>query len=282
MQKLIEKYTNEHSKFVEVNGLKVHYRDEGEGKTILLIHGIFATLHTWDEWVNQLSGEFRLLRPTLPPTGLTGPMPNGTNYSTGFYVDFLKQFIDKVGIDKCHVCGNSSGGWIAWEFALKYPEVTNKLILIGAAGFVAKDKMPLPMKLAKVPFVRDLVKLVIRRAFLRFFLRQVYVDREKITTNVIDRYYELLTGNGTPEALIKVINSEFEDNTGRLDEIKASTLVVWGRKDTWIPVEDAFKFQQRIPNARVLIYDNMGHVPMEEHPNQTAMDARSFLVNYWG
>ena len=120
---LKEKYATFPSSFVSIEGMDVHYRDEGNPADtipIVLIHGTGASLHTFDDWTDQLKNEYRVIRMDLPAFGLTGPFPH-RQYTIERYVLFIEQFLSAMGIERCIVGGNSLGGEIAWRFAVKNP-----------------------------------------------------------------------------------------------------------------------------------------------------------------
>ena len=95
VEDLKKEYTNEQSQFIEVDEMNVHFRDEGEGFPIVLIHGTAASLHTWDDWTDELKKTNRVIRMDLPAFGITGPNKNA-DYSLQAYTDFLNSFIDKL------------------------------------------------------------------------------------------------------------------------------------------------------------------------------------------
>ena len=115
VEKLKVKYANQASSFVAIDGMEVHYRDEGiksDSIPIVLIHGTGASLHTFDAWTGELKKTKRVIRMDLPAYGLTGPFPN-KNYSMNNYVKFIKTFLAKLGVKQCVIAGNSLGGQIA-------------------------------------------------------------------------------------------------------------------------------------------------------------------------
>ena len=129
LKELIEKYTLPDSKFMDLYGIKIHYTDQGKGDVILLLHGVFSSLHTFDNWANKLSENHRVIRVDLPGFGLTGPWTDN-EYSINRYIEFIKEFMDKLDINKFHIAGSSLGGWIAWEFAVAMEHRIDKMILI--------------------------------------------------------------------------------------------------------------------------------------------------------
>lgn len=274
--KLKAKYANTPSKFMEVKGLQVHYRDEGQGMPIVLVHGTGSSLHTWDVWTQKLKPHFRVIRFDLPAYGLTGP-DRKHDYRIETYVDFVKQVLDKLGVKKCHIAGNSLGGNISWLFTLTHPDMVDKMILLDASGIPTNKKSPWVFRLAKTPVLNKVVRYATPRFFFRNNLKQVYSDDSKITEQLIDQYYDLMLREGNREAFLYRAKIKQKDNSAEIKNIKNKTLIMWGKEDTWIPIKLAYEFQKRLPNNQLIVYPNVGHVPMEEIPNKTAADALKFL-----
>jgi pimeloyl-ACP methyl ester carboxylesterase len=132
VDRLIETYANESSIFMHIDGMNVHVRDEGNGPAILLLHGTFSSLHTWDDWTTALSDSFRVIRLDLPGFGLTGPHPSNdySNKATLLLLDTLRQ---NLGISSWSMAGNSLGGRIAMNYARHFPQQTDNLILLNPA-----------------------------------------------------------------------------------------------------------------------------------------------------
>ncbi len=275
VEHLIEKYTNKDSKFIEIDGVNVHYRVEGKGEPILLIHGTFSSLHTYDDWTSILKHNYKVIRLDLPGFGLTGPHPKN-KYSTENYIDFIDEFLDILTIDSCAVVGNSLGGWMAWELALKHPTRVSKLILIDAAGYINDRNFPLPFVIAQTPVLRNVFNYV-PKAVVRRFVRQVFYDQSKVTEEVIDRHFDLFHRDGNMAAFVKIANSHFVQNTHNLHQLTIPVLIMWGEKDNWLSVGHASKFGEDIPNSKVIIYKNVGHIAMEEIPEQSSDDLIEFL-----
>lgn len=269
------KYATGHSQFIQVDDLRVHYRDQGNGFPLVLVHGTASSLHTWEGWVKVLEHHFRVISLDLPAYGLTGPSQAG-DYSVQAYCDFLDAFLDKLEIKECDLAGNSLGGRIAWGYAWRHPKRIRKLILVDSAGFPMK-KMPRAIKLARMPVVKNIARWVTPRAIVERSVKSAYGDPSRVTDDVVDRYHAMLLRKGNREALGRRAMTNFFDQTGKLKLIKQPTLILWGAKDTWIPPEDAAKFAQELPNAEVIIYPDAGHIPMEEIPQRSAADALTFL-----
>jgi pimeloyl-ACP methyl ester carboxylesterase len=275
LEHLIEKYTNEESCFIDIDSVNVHYRKEGEGETILLIHGTFSSLHTFDEWTNILKENYQVIRLDLPGFGLTGPHPKN-KYAIESYADFINEFLETLSIESCTVVGNSLGGWLSWEFALKYPSKVKKMVLIDAAGYINDRNFPLPFVIAQTPVLRNVFNYV-PKAVVRRFVRQVFFDQSKVTEEIVDRYFDLFHREGNLEAFVKIANSYFVQNTHNLYQLEIPVLIMWGEKDNWLSVKHASKFQKDIKDCRTIIYEDVGHVAMEEIAEQSVKDLINFL-----
>ena len=178
-------------------------------------------------------------------------------------------------IKQCYLVGNSLGGWIAWEFALQFPERVKKLTLIDSAGFLDAESVPTPFLMARLPLADKVLRIIVQRETIELFLQQVYHNQDKITDRLIDRYYELFIDN--QNAFVRLVNQRFKDHTRRLRNLAIPTLVMWGEDDRWLSVKNVDRFLKLIPDAEGIIYQHVGHVPMEEIPKQTAQDLRAFL-----
>jgi pimeloyl-ACP methyl ester carboxylesterase len=273
-----KKYALPESKFIQIDGLRVHYTDEGnsKGPVVVLIHGTGASLHTWQGWLPVLKKYFRVVRVDLPAFGLTGPSAS-RDYSTAAYVKFLTVFLEKLNINLLMLVGNSLGGQVAWNFAATFPDRVNKLILIDSAGLPRLKSIPIPIRLARHPKFGRFARYVTPRFLVRNSLKEVYHDRTKITEKLVQRYFDMNLRDGNREAFIDRAR-QLKDTPGdALRKITAPTLIMWGRWDNWIPVAQAENFRKKILLSRVKIYDNAGHIPQEEIPEETALDALKFL-----
>jgi pimeloyl-ACP methyl ester carboxylesterase len=273
--KLQAKYANAASKFLRMIGMSVHYRDEGAGPALVLLHGTASSLHTWDGWTRELSASFRLVRMDLPGFGLTGP--NAANdYGIAQYVSFLAAFADSLQLERFHLAGNSLGGEIAWHFALAYPQRVQSMILLDAAGYPRTD-MPFAIQLARNPLTKTFTRWITPRSLVEKSVLEVYGDDGKVTEELVQRYFELTLRAGNRAAFIARANALHEVEPERIKQITARTLIQWGAEDLWIPVEDAHRFAADIPGSELIVYEGAGHVPMEEIPERTARDAKTFL-----
>ena len=274
---LKRQYTDSNSHFMSVDGLEVHYKDEGSGTPIILLHGTSASLHTWDGWTKELiKNNYRVIRMDLPAFGITGANKDNL-YDLPSYSKFLTDFVNQLELDKFILAGNSLGGSISWHYTSNNPEKVQKLILLDPAGFPSKKERPLVFELAEIPILNQILKHITPKSLIKDNLEQVYFDDSKVTENLVDRYHQMILREGSRTSFIERAKLEGQDYTELLYTIKSPTLIIWGEDDLWIPVEDSFKFKERMANSSLVIMKETGHVPMEEKPIESVALALSFL-----
>ena len=272
------RYGHPASQYLSLDGAELHYRDEGQGTPIILLHGTAASLNTWDGWTRELSKNYRVLRLDLPGFGLTGP--NATNtYSIDYYSNMLLHFMDSLNIDKAHIGGSSLGGQIAYDFAASHPERIQKLILVSPTGVTgANDKsITLPFRMAQTPLLKHSLRYMTPRFIVEKSLKEVYGDDNRLLPETVSMSHDLLLREGNREAFIARMNTVDQDNLHKLPQVQAPTLILWGEADAWVPVKDAKHFQKAISGAQLRLYPGAGHIPMEEQPEETVQDVLSFL-----
>jgi pimeloyl-ACP methyl ester carboxylesterase len=278
---LRRRYTQSGSRFVKIMGADVHYVDEGSGELIVMIHGFASSLHTWNRVADELRREYRVIRLDLPPFGVTGPLRSGSgeietmNLST--YRRFIDTFLQALGISRATFIGNSLGGLIAWDYAVRHREAVERLVLIDSAGFPMK--LPIYIGLFNSALVRVSSPWLLPEVIVKSAVRNVYGDPRKIDAVTLRRYVEFFHGEDTRTAIGKMVPTlDFKDvDTDVLKTLDVPTLVLWGAKDRWIPTAHAAEFASRIPGAKSVMYPGLGHIPMEEAPERVMADLRAFL-----
>ena len=282
---MVAKYGGDTVRFAEgPGGMQVHWRDEGchDCPAIILPHGSNSSLHTWSPLIEQLAGEYRILTCDQPGHGLTGPHPRD-DYSAAGMFEALNAVANAARLDHFYLGGNSMGGWVAWRYALAHPERVDGLILIDAAGMPLRDGEEEPplnvgFRMMRNKWLRPLIEQVTPRSLVKKSLLESVSVKSIVTEEMVDRYWELLRfpGNRRASAIRAGADREpaFAD---RLGEIAQASLIIWGADDQLIFRTAATTFEERLPNAEVVLLDDVGHVPMEEAPAATANAIRRFL-----
>ena len=281
VEELAPRWATPPSIFLDAVGLQVHLRDEGprdDPTPILLLHGTGASLHTWDGWARRLTRDRRVVRFDLPGFGLTGPTPDSV-YTIERYVETVIAVADELGIERFVLAGNSLGGYAAWATAVLHPDRVERLILVDAAGYPFQSQsVPLAFRIARMPVLGRMLGQVLPRSVVERSVRDVYGDPSKVTPALVDRYFDLATRAGNRAALV----ARFEQTqpgqlAGRVPELRLPTLILWGRKDRLIPLENGERFTREIPGSRLIVFDDLGHVPQEEDPDGTVAPVLQFL-----
>jgi pimeloyl-ACP methyl ester carboxylesterase len=273
---LLARYAAPPSRFAEIEGMAVHYRDEGSGPPLVLVHGTSSSLHTWDRWAQILSPHRRVVRLDLPGFGLTGPAPD-RDYRVERYARVVAALMDRLGTGRADVAGSSLGGRVALTLTLTRPERVRKLILLDAAGLSGQRPAGI-FRLARAPVVSRLFPVMGPRWLVRRNVLEVYGDPGRVDEALVDRYHDLTRAEGNRQALVdRLSGARDPDLDERLADVRAPTLILWGERDRWVPPSFARRFEAGIAGAKLITYADAGHVPMEEIPEATAGDADRFL-----
>jgi len=280
LETLLPIYANKASKFIPVLGMNVHYRIEGNASDsvpLVLIHGTSASLHTWDSLTLLLSSKKKIIRFDLPAFGLTGPNPANT-YNADVYNIFVDSVLEKLNVKSCIVAGNSLGGSIAWHYALYNPSRVQQLILLDASGYPKKnEKGSLGFKIASMPVINNLLLWVTPKFLVKKSLEGVFVEKNKINDESINRYHDLLLREGNRKAALSIFKAGFKPNPAPIKTITKPTLIIWGDQDQLINVSNAYLFNKDIKESKLVVLQNVGHAPMEETPTQVAAEIAAFL-----
>lgn len=257
------------SRFCDVGELRLHFKRQGRGPTVLLLHGSGASLHQFSSVAKRLEHAFDVVRVDLPGFGLTGPRPDG-DYRAPTYAATLADMLDVLGLGPVLVVGSSLGGQIAWTLALDHPQRVRGLVLINATGYPEKS-LPGGVKLARGRWTGPLL----RRWMPRFAVaRNLRSAVGPMSTNVdearIDRAYELLNRPGNRAAFVDVVGTLQPDRTAELHRIAAPTLVLRSASI------DGQHFVRDIPGTVERVHPHGGHLLPEEDPAWVAEAIEDF------
>ena len=213
---------------------------------------------------------------TFPALGSTGPDPTG-DYSDARGIEVLGALMDRLGLAKASLVGNSMGGRLAWEFAAAHPDRVDKLVLIAPDGFAspgfAYGKAP------SVPVVARILPYVLPKSLLRLNLAPAYADPARLTDYRVQRYWDLIRAPGVRGAILdRMGQTVLEDPEPRLRTIRAPTLLLWGERDAMIPTANAADYRRAMPQASLVVLPGLGHVPQEEDPSAALAPVRAFLA----
>jgi pimeloyl-ACP methyl ester carboxylesterase len=282
---LASHYENANSRYVDLpGGIHMHYRDEGAhpgDATVLLVHGYAASVQTWEPWVRELGGQYRVVSIDLPGHGLTSA-PAGYQPTTSNYVDAINAFAASQHLDHFVLAGNSMGGNIAWHYALAHPEQLNALVLVDAGGWpdASTEREPIIFKLLSNPIIAPLLRDLDNTRLTREGLEKAFVNQALINDVMVSRYTDLARAPGHREILVRIMLDRASRDVAtpeRLRAIRTPTLIIHGDHDNLIAPSSGQHFKDAIPDSQLVMLPNVGHVPQEEAAAQSAMAVHEFL-----
>src|SRR5687768_12698564 len=266
-------FHSDHSRFVEVDGVRVHYQEAGDPKApaLVLIHGFASSTLVWSKVFLRLAeAGFHVIAVDMLGFGYSGKPRNG-EYTIAGQAGLLMGLLDRLNINRATLVGSSYGGAVAVTCALDYPHRVSKLVLIGTVN----NNRPLAYKLMRVfgsRVVGDVVSplLIGSRRLLRRRMKQVY-DRHEwvLDERRVEARHLPLRASGTQRAIIRTVRGWDAERISRdAHLIRQPTLLLWGENDREIPLADGERLHELIPGSRLIVFLNCGHIPHEEYPEE--------------
>jgi pimeloyl-ACP methyl ester carboxylesterase len=277
------KYSDAGSHFVDLpGGFRVHYQEAGDPRLplLVLLHGFGDSYTTWEGWVRELKGQFHIICLDFPGHGLT-QAPAGYGLQLPALADFVDAFAAALSLPKFAVAGNSMGGGVAWQLALRHPDRIDALILVDAAGFANEGPppaTPLAFKLLRYRLGRAFLRNIDNRPLIDSGLKIDVYDKSVITPALVDRWAEFQRAPGHRAILMSIDFGETaQASEAALRNITVPTLVLNGQNDVLVEPKSAEKFARAIPGAKLILYPHVGHLPQIEIPERSAADVAAFL-----
>jgi pimeloyl-ACP methyl ester carboxylesterase len=280
---LEERHSGTGSAFVDLpGGIQLHYRDAGNAAApvLVLLHGFGDSCTSWEQWLPVLAPDYRVISLDLPGHGLTRA-PDGYQATGPGYVDVLDSFANARLTPKFALAGNSMGGGVAWQYALRHPERLTALVLIDAAGWPLPPpaELPIAFRLLQFRVGRWFLSHIDNRPLIAQGLKADVYDPAVITPAFIDRWAELQRAPGHRAILMSAAFGSFATATAQaLATVRVPTLVLHGESDPLIGVESGRRFAAAIPGATLIAYPHVGHLPQIEIPERSARDVGVFLA----
>jgi pimeloyl-ACP methyl ester carboxylesterase len=280
----VEQLADPDSKFIDVNGLKVHYKETGQGEpALILMHGFASSTYSWREVQDALAQNRRVVSFDRPAFGLTErPMEwEGENpYSAEAQADLTVGLMDALGIQKGILVGNSAGGTIAALTALRHPERVEALVLVDPAIYQGGRPEWFGW-LAKTPQLKHLGPLVARKIqnWGRQFAETAWHDPTRITDEIWSGYTRPLKAENWDRALWYLTAASGATGLDeQLDRLQLPTLVISGDDDRIVPTEQSVRLAGELPDAGLVVLPKCGHVPQEECPTPFLEAVEGFLA----
>lgn len=269
---------------VRIHGEEIAYRRGGQGPVLLLLHGIAGSSGTWIAAMRLLASEYTVLAPDFLGHGKSAK-PLG-DYSLGNHASGVRDFLQKLDIERVTVVGQSFGGGVALQFAYQFPELCERLVLVDAGGL--GREVSLLLRLVTLPAV-EYVMPVLFPGFIRDWGDPVVKflgDRGMRNARAVEmwRAYRSLTEQENRQAFVRTMRAVIDPGGQSVSALSRlylaahmPTLIVWGDQDKIIPVSHAYQAHQAIPESRLEIMAGVGHFPHAEEPVRFVEILRDFL-----
>lgn len=270
------RYAGPTSRFINIDGVRMHYRDEGTGPVVVLFHANFSNLIDWDPWVDALKDRYRVVRVDMTSHGLTGPDPTG-DYTLPRTLALTEKFIDALGIGKATLGGTSLGGTVAIHYTAAHPERVERLILLSPGSLEGREQK----RRGNVPKAAYVLKYILPRALPESMLRSGFAPPAEPPEELIDRWYDMWMREGQREAqLDRLTQYESGDIEGLVRSIRVPVLLLWGEANTTAKFEQSSEFRELLENAPSLTfisYPGVGHMAVEQAGAEIGKDVRAWL-----
>ncbi len=268
--------------------IKVHLLEVGEGEPVLLIHGGGAMAISWEPLLSLLQHHFHLYVPDLPGCGLTEKINYRGLSFREYAIKFVESVLAELGIQKISLIGNSIGGYWGIVFSLACPEAVKKLVLIGAPSGIDKWA-PLLLRLFGIPVFNRFLYATIAKPSLKgirdLFQLLLVANIDRISPEYLECTYlnSMLPGSGESwlsmlEEVVTPIGWNIKYYIrDELMNLQQPILFIWGDKDAFAPPSSGEEACKMMPNARMKVISNAGHLPWLDEPEQCAELIINFL-----
>lgn len=239
---------------------KFKFVEEGEGETLLLLHGLFGAMSNFEHLVNHFSKKYKVVVPILPLFDL-----DIFHTSVGGLEKYVQKFVETRGYTQIHLLGNSLGGHVALVHVLKHPERIKSLILTGSSGLFENGMGDSYPKRGDYEYIKKKTQLT-------------FYDPAIATKELVDEVFEITNNRIKVIKIIALAKSAIRNNLGEeLNQIKQPTLLIWGNNDIITPPFVGKEFNKLIPNSELHFIDKCGHAPMMEVPEEFNQILDGFL-----
>lgn len=275
---LIDRYELPDSQFVEVDGVKVHYVDQGSGPPVVILHASYLNLRSWDAVAELLTKQYRIIRLDLSGAGLTGADPTG-RYGVDRNIELVQGVMATLELSTVALVGTSSGGVSAFRMAAKFPGQVERLVLINSAG-LPRTAATNPLRARSGPIGRWIESRLRSRRFWTKSLGENFAPPYAPPKELLQMSYDMNRRAGGREiARLYIANFKTGDPQSTLSRIVAPTFILWGKENRTLMHLEADVFAHWLSAAPTVVkkYPGLGHYPYVEEPELISSDIDAFL-----
>lgn len=236
------------------------YVEEGTGNTLVLLHGLFGALSNWKSALLQFSQNYRVIIPLMPIYE-----ESGVDASVKGLAQYVSEFLEYKGVEKCTVLGNSLGGHIALFFALQNAEKLEAMVLTGSSGLYESGMGSTFPKRGNRDYITERIKFT-------------FHDPDFASAELINEVFAIVNDNYKALRILKIARAAQRHNMSEeIGKIKAPALLVWGLNDNITPPNVGHEFHKLLPNSELRFIDSCGHAAMMEKPQEFNEKVEQFL-----
>ncbi|MDO9229517.1 MAG: alpha/beta hydrolase [Syntrophales bacterium] len=269
-------------KEIQVDDHRIVYQEGGKGQTILLLHGFGANKDNWIRFAKYLTNDYHVVIPDIPGFGESSQIQN-QNYAAKNQLNRIDRFTEALKLEKFHLAGNSMGGMLAALYGATYPQKVLTLALLAPGGVgspnpsevaILLQKGTNPLLTGNAEDFDRLIKLCFAKPpYIPSQFKKVLAADAIAHRDFNKKIWDDMLGNLTKEALS--VRENFL--APYLPQIQAPVLIIWGDRDKILDVGGVAVLEKNLKNYRTVIMKDTGHIPMLEHPRETASRYIGFL-----
>ncbi len=283
LEDLRKKYADDGSRFVAIDGADIHYRDEGQGPVVVLLHASYFNLLAWDQLTEELVNDHRVIRFDFPNVGLSGPEtkepPGGKFNLIERNVEVFGGLVEELGLDRFALVATSSGGSVGFRYASRFPEHVTRLVLINSAGMPRTARTDPNRARPELAQWDDMP--VKPREYWEFTVNGNFPSDADAPSWFVDLAYDVNRRSETTP--VSKYFFETGDTQAIVSGIKAPTLILWGKANPVVMHLEGDVFQHWMTSAPTFLkkYEGLGHYPYVEAPDRVIPDIAAFLGGSW-
>lgn len=247
--------------YITVGEHNIRYFEEGQGQTVIMIHGIGQAMYTFRKNVRVLAEYCHVISIDLLGHGLSDK-PD-IDYTISDFSKLIIDFMDAMEIEKASLLGFSTGAVIALDVAIKYPNYVDKLILLSPGG-VTKT-YPWLIKNLSTPILSDILFTFFNKSMVKNILEQAYYDPDLVTNDLIRHYFKVLSNKENLDSTIVAYSNWDDSNIAyELSSVQSPAYIFWGENDTWHPLDMLELYEDALSDVYCATFANCGHMLHEE------------------
>ncbi|MFY9269205.1 MAG: alpha/beta fold hydrolase [Candidatus Manganitrophaceae bacterium] len=259
----------------------LHHIEVGAGPPLLLIHGLFDHLETWERMIPHLSNRFRIVAIDLPGFGKS-PLPEKWAASLSGMIDSVIAFLDLKKLDRVSIVGSSMGGGVALGIAARDPERTERIVLINPYGFPSP---PVAVEVARSRIRGKLLPYLLRGFLFRRCARSIFSrslhNQSLLTDALIEKVVAPFSSLRRRQDLFRFLEGvsleEMREVDALLPQIRHPVLILWGQEDRWLQIDHAERLHRQLPESRIILLPDCGHLPQIDRPQAVAEAIGRFI-----